>query len=110
MSAEGEQLVVPKALWHKTLHLAYSIPCSGHLWQRKTIDRIACCFYRPGVYQEVIAYCKSCPTCQLKTHTNRGTKAPLVSLSIIDVPFTRIAMDIVGPLDKSRAGHCHGKK
>ena len=105
VGTEGEQLVVPKGLRAKVLHLAHSIPWSGHLGQQKTLDRLVSRFYWPGVYQEVIAYCKSCPTCQLTARTNRGTKAPLVSLPIIDVPFTRIAMDIVGPLDKSRAGH-----
>ena len=32
-------------------------------------------------------------------------RAPLIPLPIIDEPFRRIAMDIVGPLPKSRAGH-----
>ena len=105
ISAEGEQLVVPKPLRAKVLNLAHNIPWSGHLGQQKTLDRIATRFYWPGVYQEVVAFCKSCPTCQLTSRSKRGMKAPLVNLPIIDVPFTRIAMDIVGPLDKSRAGH-----
>ena len=83
----------------------HSIPWSGHLGQQKTLDRIATRFYWPGVYQEVVAFCKSCPTCQLTSRSKRGMKAPLVNLPIIDVPLARIAMDVVGPLDKSRAGH-----
>ena len=105
ISAEGEQLVVPKLLQAKVLNLAHSIPWSGHLGQQKALDRIAIRFYWPGVYQEVVAFCKSCPTCQLTSLSKRGMKAPLISLPIIDVPFTRIAMDVVGPLDRSRAGH-----
>lgn len=105
VSEEGEQLVVPKTLRPKVLEVAHSIPWAGHLGQQKTLDRIAQRFYWPGVYQEVVAYCKSCPTCQLTTRSHRATKVPLVNLPIIDTPFTRIAMDVVGPLDKSRAGH-----
>ena len=105
ISSEGEQLVVPKSLCTKGLNLAHSIPWSGHLGQQKTLDMIATRFYWSGVYQEVVAFCRSCPTCQVTSHSKRGMKAPLVNLPIIDIPFTRIAMDVVGPLDKSRAGH-----
>ena len=105
ISSEGEQLVVPKSLRTKVLNLAHSIPWSGHLGQQKTLDRIATRFYWPGVYQEVVAFCRSCPTCQVTSRSKRGMKAPLVNLPIIDIPFTRIAMDVVGPLDNSRAGH-----
>ena len=35
----------------------------------------------------------------------KGDRAPLVSLPSIEVPFTRIAMDIVGPLERSRTGN-----
>lgn len=35
--------------------------------------------------------------------TQRNIASPLN----IATPLTRIAMDIVGPLDKSRAGHCN---
>lgn len=105
VSEEGEQVVVPESLRSKVLHLAHSVPWSGHLGQQKTLARVAKRFYWPKVYQEVIQYCKSCSTCQLTSRTHRGTRAPLISMPIIDTPFSRIAMDIVGPLEKSSAGH-----
>ena len=33
------------------------------------------------------------------------TRAPMISLPLIDEPFQRIAMDVVGPLSRSRSGH-----
>ncbi len=34
----------------------------------------------------------------------KSDRAALVSLPIIDIPFSRIAMDIVGPLERSMSG------
>lgn len=49
-------------------------------------------------------YCKTCAECQLTS--GRGVaQAHLHSLPIIDTPFERIGMDIVGPLDRSRNGN-----
>ena len=39
-----------------------------------------------------------------KAHT---TKAPQVPLPIVSSPFEKTAMDIVGPLPRSRSGHCY---
>ena len=105
ISEGGEQLVVPKSLRKAVLKMGHSVPWAGHLGQHKTLGRIAQRFHWPGFYQDVIDYCKSCPECQLTSKASRGTKAPLVNLPIVDVPFTRIAMDIVGPLERSRAGN-----
>lgn len=105
MSEEGEQLVVPSELRKMVLKLGHSVPWAGHLGQQKTLLRLASRFHWPGFYKDVIEYCRSCPECQLRSQANRGTKAPLISLPIVDVPFTRIAMDIVGPLERSKAGN-----
>lgn len=105
VSAERVQLVVPEALRAKVLHLGHTIPWSGHLGKEKTESRISRRFYWPGFHSDIIEYCKSCPECQLSARSSRGLKAPLISLPIIDTPFKRIAMDIVGPLERSRAGN-----
>ena len=48
--------------------------------------------------------CRTCAECQ-KTAPGRKLRAPLVPLPIIEESFQRIAMDIVGPLPRSRAGN-----
>ena len=40
-----------------------------------------------------------------KSPTRRAGKAPLIPLPIISEPFSRVAMDLIGPLPKSRSGH-----
>lgn len=105
VSVDTEQLVVPEILRTRVLHLGHSIPWAGHLGQEKTEERIGSRFYWPGLHRAVVEYCKSCPECQLVVRSKRGMKAPLINLPVIDIPFTRIAMDVVGPLEKSRGGH-----
>lgn len=98
-----EQLVVPQSLRDKVLTLGHAIPWAGHLGKIKTLERIANKFYWPGLYTEVQKFCASCPVCQLAS--NKKTRQyPLQPMPIIDVPFSRIAMDILGPLERSHSG------
>ena len=102
---EVEQIVLPRCYRRIVLKLAHSIPLSGHLGRRRTRDRISQRFYWPRWAQDVTEYCRSCEACQ-KTMSGRvREKARLISLPIIDIPFSRIAMDIVGPLVRSKSGH-----
>ena len=99
-----DQLVVPTQCRKTILNLAHSIPLSGHLGKEKTTRWILQRFYWPTLYRDVAEYCRSCGACQKTSHC-RPPKAPLVPLPIIDEPFSRIAMDIVGPLPRSRSGN-----
>ncbi|XP_067442125.1 uncharacterized protein [Thunnus thynnus] len=101
----GDQLVIPQSLRPTVLNLSHSIPWAGHLGQAKTFSRMVPRFYWPQQYADTVKYCQSCPQCQLTAPGRKGDRAPLISMPIIDTPFSRIAMDIVGPLERSSAGH-----
>ncbi len=60
----------------------------------------------PGMEAEVKRFCQACPTCQ-RTSPRKPPLSPLIPLPIIEVPFERIGMDLVGPLPKSARGHEH---
>ncbi len=51
-------------------------------------------------------FCQACPTCQ-RTSLQTPPPSPLIPLPIIEVPFERIGMDLIGPLPKSARGHEH---
>jgi len=53
---------------------------------------------------DVAELCRSCPECQKGAKRNR-TKAPLIPLPLIDEPFRRVAMDIDGPLQRTKMGN-----
>ena len=99
-----EQLVLPASCRQAVLNLAHKIPFAGHMGQRKTAKRVLQRFYWPTVFKDVADVCRTCAECQ-KTAPGRKLRAPLVPLPIIEEPFQRIAMDIVGPLPRSRAGN-----
>ena len=99
-----EQLLVPQPYRRMLLDLAHNDALGGHLGAEKTEARINDRFYWPGLKAEVKRYCASCPICQL-TAPVPHYRNPLVPLPIIEVPFERIDMDLVGPLVKSARGH-----
>eukprot|EP00731_Ephydatia_muelleri_P014661 Em0008g381a len=81
-----EQLVLPKQCREKVMELAHSIPMAGHLSKHKTTDRVLQRFYWPALRADVAEYCRRCET-------------------LMDVPFERIAMDVVGPLPRTSSGN-----
>jgi len=99
-----EQLVLPKACRDPVLQMAHAIPMAGHLGRKKTTERVLQRFFWPGVSKDVAEYCKNCPSCQ-KASSKHVAPAPLIPLPVIEEPFSRIALDIVGPLPRSRSGN-----
>uniref|UniRef100_A0A9J8CHH6 Gypsy retrotransposon integrase-like protein 1 n=1 Tax=Cyprinus carpio carpio TaxID=630221 RepID=A0A9J8CHH6_CYPCA len=79
---------------------------AGHLGAQNTVQGLRDRFHWPGLEAEVRRFCQACPTCQ-RTSPRTPPPSPLIPLPIIEVPFERIGMDLVGPLPKSARGHEH---
>ncbi|XP_075764387.1 uncharacterized protein LOC142819706 [Pelodiscus sinensis] len=95
------QLVVPQRYRRKLLHLAHDIPFSGHQGIRRTRLRLLQNFYWPGMFAAVQRYCRSCDSCQRVGKAQDRKKAALRPLPIIEEPFQKVAMDIVGPFNRA---------
>ena len=93
------QLVVPKGFREKVLRLAHETLLAEHLGIKKTLDRVVSEFFWPGVCGDVARFCKSCDICQRAIRKGRVTKVPLGKMPLIDTPFKRVAVDIVGPTE-----------
>ena len=92
------QLVVPEGFREKVLRLAHQTLLTEHLSIKKTLDKVVSeFFFCPGVCGDVARFCKSCDICQRTIRKGRVTKVPLGKLPLIDTPFKRVAIDIVGP-------------
>ena len=79
---------------------------SGHLGAKKTKVRILPNFFWPGLCQDVIRFCHSCDVCQRTVKKGNVKKVPLGSMPLIDTPFKRVAVEIIGPIaPPSEAGH-----
>ena len=95
---EADQIVIPRPLRAKILEMAHDIPAAGHLGMHKTRSRLWPHFYWPGINKQVITYCRSCEICQKLGKGGKTPKASLVEVPIVTEPWSRIAIDIVGPL------------
>ncbi len=103
--AVHHQIVVPKSYRHEILSIAHESPMSGHLGVNKTYHKIMTHFFWPGLKSDVSKYCKSCHTCQMVGKPNQVIpKARLQPIPAFDEPFSRIIIDCVGPLPKTKSG------
>ena len=93
-----KQLVVPQKLRDKVLKLAHDAPLAGHLGTKKMTDKLCMSFYWPGVTGDIRRYCRSCDICQRTVSKGRVGKVSLGDMPLIDTPFKRIAVDLVGPI------------
>ena len=86
----------------KVLYMAHLL--GAHLGMDKTRDRILNRFYWPGVKKDVEDYCRACPECQ-RTAPRPSVRNPLIPMPLIEVPFNRLGLDIIGPLPRTSRGH-----
>ncbi len=101
---EGQRrdlLVVPKQYVATVLHLAHSHVLGAHLGIEKTRQRNASQLHWSGVVRAVEDYCLIFGIECQKMSPKPQFESPLIPHQIIDVPFSQIAMDLVGPLMKS---------
>ena len=96
--SEIKQLVVPKDLRERVLKLAHQSILAGHMGVKKTLDRILSNFHWPGIQGDVVRFCRSCDVCQKTIPKGKIGKIPLGQMPLIDEPFKRIAIDLVGPI------------
>ena len=93
MERHRDQIDLPKKCRLTVLHLAHTIPFTGHLGKKKTAMRVLNQFYWPTLFRDVADYCQSCPECQ-KCTRRRVPRAPMIPIPSVTVPFERIAMDL----------------
>ena len=62
--------------------------------------------YWPGICQDDIRFCRSCDVCQGNIKKGIVKKVPLGYMPLIEKPFKRVEVDIVGQISPpSEAGH-----
>ena len=100
------QVVVPKPYWNEILMLAHETPLSGHLGVTKTYNKVLKHFYWPHLKRDVAEFCRLCHTCQVVGKPNQTIpKAKLQPIPAFEEPFSRVMVDCVGPLPRTRCGN-----
>ena len=104
MGEDVSLIVVPDGLRRKQWETAHSAPMAGHLGKKKTVRKLTTHFWWPDLSKDVADWCRQCPARQRGNNSKRA-RAPLMPLPVIDQPWKRVAVDIVGPLERSHAGN-----
>ena len=80
------------------------LPCQVII--NKTYHKILNHFYWPGLKSDVSQFYKSCHTSQMVGKPNQTIpEAQLQPIPAFDEPFSRIIIDCVGPLPKTKSVH-----
>ena len=99
---QPSKIVVPTKLRQHILGAGHA--CSGHFGAKKTRSNIQQHFYWQGIGKDVAAHCKSCKMC-CTYNAHRKDYQPLQPIPVIHTPWTKLAIDMVGPLSTTRRGH-----
>lgn len=97
------QLVVPKCLREDVI-LAYH-DGNAHLGFDKTYSAIKSRYYWQRMYADIDVHVRTCDTCQKSKRNYNNDKAPLTPLPVPSHPFSRLHMDILGPLTTTSENH-----
>ena len=101
-----KQVLVPDSLRQSVMELAHDSIMGGHMGVRKTTDKIMATFYWPGIQGDVTRFCRSCDVCQKTAPKGRTPKVPLQKMPLVDRPFRRVAIDLIGEIKPaSESGH-----
>jgi hypothetical protein len=105
------------ACWKELLEAAHDHPWSGHAGRRKTLKRLEM-FKKDwtSMTQDVEEYLKTCKLCQ-QSKVDRTRRTAHGTFQQINLPFSRIGADIVGPLHVTKEGYryilfliCHASR
>ena len=80
------------------MEVAHDSIFGGHLGIKKTKVHIQTNFYWPGTQDDITSFCRSGDVCQKTTAKGFVPRVPLGDMTLIDMPFRRVAVDLVGPI------------
>ena len=102
--------MIPKIHRREILHLAHASLMAGHMGINKTYQRILNHFYWPGLKKDVTQFYKSHHVCDMAGKPNQLIPAALllpIPIIICGEPFSRVLINCVGPLPKTKSGNCY---
>ncbi|GFN86512.1 gypsy retrotransposon integrase-like protein 1 [Plakobranchus ocellatus] len=95
-------MAVPESLRHLVLQCAHDNCLSGHSGFKKTLSNVQAYFSWPSLSNDVHWYTRSCHVCQVRPRVRSDRPAPFQPVTLVEIPFQRVIIDIVGPLPVSQ--------
>jgi hypothetical protein len=98
-----KQLAVPTPLRQDIINSYHDAPGGSHFGFDKTYSSIRLKYYWPNMYRDIENHIKSCDPCQRASRDYNQKPTPLNPLPVSE-PFSRLHMDILGPLTLTPEG------
>jgi len=106
-TATRAQIVVPQELVEEVLQAMHDDLLTGHLGEKRTLQRIQLHYWWPDIYKNTTKYVKTCPTCQQRNSPKGRTPGLLQPIEPATRPFERVGVDFVGPLPQTKSENKH---
>ena len=91
---DRRRIAVPVHLREKIMRESHSGVYSGHFDGPKLYNTLSQRWWWPGMYNDVLSYCKRCPECTTVTGSSRQHRPPLQPIPM-QRPFQKIGVDIM---------------
>lgn len=100
------RIVIPPSLVEKLISIFHDHALSGHAGSWKTLRRLQPTFTWTGMTRSIRDFTRSCDTCQ-RYKSEQAKAKGLLQPRRWTQPWQEISADLLGPLPKTRRGHCH---
>lgn len=112
LGAEREEdslwkLWIPDPLQAELIVRAHDPPLSAHRGRAKTLELLRRQYYWPGMAGQVRDYVRGCQVCKEVKAPNETLRPPMGQQIIVDRPWQRLYIDLMGPYPRSKAGNTH---
>lgn len=99
------QIMVPRLYRNTLIEISHSRPFAGHFGVNKTSIKLLEFYYWPNLRKHVADFVKSCDTCQRVGKPSQPIpRAPLIPIPTTYEPFSRLILDCVGPMERTKSG------
>lgn len=104
MGRDAWLVVVPRTMRPELLKEVHAGVTSGHVGEKRTLQRLRQRFYWGGMRSDVTEWCRACDVCSAKKGPAHRNRAPL-QLYNVGAPMERVAVDIAGPFPLTPRGN-----
>lgn len=94
--------VLPLECREQILKMNHCDPIAAHLGVAKSYKRLKLRYYWPGMYKDIEAFIKSCPTCGAHKPSTLKTPGFMGEPKVCSRPYQCLSIDLVGPFPRSR--------
>ena len=94
----NSQIILPREFVPETFEMAHDNNLSGHLGEKRTLQRFREKFFWPNMSVDVREWYRSCETCCARKPKLTRTHHALQQ-DPVGEPLQRLALDIMGPLE-----------